>query len=382
MRALFSLVLIILTIVMFAVAAAAVVLLIFAEENHTRFFGFGILALFAAVYLLMRHFTSDAGHRGVLSFLFLLVAGGFFAGSYLTSPSGVTDAGSLAFESVTTGNNVIYPRWHPANLIAERDQARLAVTIAAYMGQDYDDNRGVDARLLMKKTYDDLEYRAEELGDYGSQLYRCYNEMLGLPSPGIHRYVYRSPKGKEKPKMPVALFLHGSGGNLKSGIWALKSLADEIGMAIVAPTYGCGNWESESALDRIDDALSFCERQDDFDSSAIVLIGSGTGGVGVNRASTAMPGKFRAFIHVASEMTIGSTSEMANPGALGEEPILVLHGADDRLLHVDDVEAAVKGLKRWNIPVTYQRFEEDGAMLLFQRSDDVCRRIASWMRSW
>ena len=182
--------------------------------------------------------------------------------------------------------------------------------------------------------------------------------------------------------MPVVLVLHGSGGNLQAGLWALKSLADELGMAIVAPTFGCGKWEEESGINRLSDALDFCNRQDDLDSSAIVLVGYGSGGVGVNKVATAMPGKFRAFIHVASEFTPASTSEMADAGALGKEPILVLHGADDRLIRIDDVEAAVKGLKRWNIPVTYQRFEEDGAMLLFQRSGDVCHRIAAWMKAW
>jgi predicted esterase len=381
MRAIFSFVLIILTIVMFAFAAAAVFLVVFAEVNHSRFFAFGFIALFISVFLLMRHFTSDEGHPAWWSFLFLLVAGGFFAFSYVASPTGVTETSAPGFESVYTGK-VAYPRWHPANLIAERDQARLAVTLAAYTGDDYDDSRGADARLALKTTYEALGYHSEELGDYGSQLYTCYNEMIGLPNSELHRYVYRSPKGNEKAEMPVLLLLHGSGGNLKGGLWALKGLADEIGMAIVAPTFSCGNWEGDAGVERIEEALGFCERQKDFDGSAVVLAGYGTGGVGVNRAAVAMPGKFRGFVHIASKFTTKTTEEMSNSGVLGKAPILVMHGADDRLIRIDDVEAGVNGLKRWRLPVTYQRFEEDGAMLLFQRSEDVCHRIATWMKSW
>lgn len=382
MRLLFSIVLTLFLIVMLPVVAMAVLVLIQAEVNHTRLFVFGIIALFITLYFGQRHFSTDTGHPARWAVLFLLVTGGFFAASYQTAPSGMTDAEQTGFTSVYDNGAAHYPRWHPANLIAERDQVAIALTVSGWMSHDYDDERGRGAKRTMKDIYDDLEYHAEELIDYGSQLYRSYAEWLGNPAPGTHRYVYRSPQGKTKVKMPVILLLHSGEGNLKAGLWALKPLADEMGMAILAPTLDHGDWENPEGLERLHKALEFCRQQPDLDDSAIVLVGYGRGGAGVNLAARESPQNFRGLVHIASEFTPETTRGVATSKALENLPVLVFHGAKDRLIRIENVEQAINNLKQWKLPVTYHRSEEAGAMLLFEHSTAVCERIAAWIRAW
>ena len=381
MRVLFAFVFIVLAIVMLPVVITAVVALFFMEVNHSRLFAVGTVSFFFFVYQMIRRLTTDLGRPGIWALVYLLIAGGFFAWSYLTSPSGVTGERAPGFESVYASGNE-YQRWHPASLVAERDQVRTALTLSGWLGGGYDDARGREAREWMQKIYDDLEYYAEELVECGSQLPACYGELLGEPPRGLHRYVYRSPKGLERERMPVLLLLHGSGGNLKAGVWAFKELADDLGMAIVAPTFGRGNWAGEKGLERIGEAVKFCQSQRDLDASQVVLAGYGTGGVGVSKAALSMRESVRGLVYVAADFTPETTLKLQNAKHLTGVPVLVMHGADDRLIGIEEVERAVYGLRRWkSVPVTFQRFDQEGALLLFHRYGDVCHRIASWMRS-
>lgn len=380
MRAIFFFVFLLATLLLFPLALAGAFLVLQSDANHSRLFGFAVMASFVAAYNLMRFFKDADGYPGRWSIIWVVITGGLTAGSYLLSPSGTTLVEGGAFQSIHDDGST-YPRWHPANLVAERDQLRCALSIYRWTGRDYDDDRGASAKRTVKAAYDDLEYHSEELIDYGSQLYRVYDAKLGRPNIGAHRYVYRSGKGREKAKMPVILFLHGGEGNLKAKSWAISDLADEIGMAVVAPTFS-GSWEDPDAESFLRENLTFCASLPDLNADAIVLVGMGSGGLGVNLAARTMPDKFKGFVHISSEFTPESTIGLSAVEALKRTPMLILHGADDRLVRVQEVEKAIGDLKRWNMPITYQRFEQDGAILLFQRSDDVCNRIAQWMRSW
>lgn len=382
MRFLWTLIFVIALILLIPALALAVLVILNAQVNHSRFFAFGLITLFVAVYLGMRHFATDSGHPGRWAWLWMALTAGLFSLSYRQAPHGTSTESAPAFVSLYDGEASTYPRWHPANLIAEQDQVRSALTLCGLLGHDYDDARGKTGRRAAADLYEDLEYHAEELGDFGSQLYQTYGDHLGQGTPATHRYVYRSPKGKEKAKMPVLLLLHGEAGNLKAGLWALKKLADDLGMAIVAPTHGAGRWEREGSEARLKRALEFCQRIPDLDETAVVLAGYGSGGWGVNLAARTMRGRFRGLIHVGGQFTPESTIGLADPETLQGTPILVLHGAKDRLRRIEEVEKAVNDLKRWKLPLTYQRYEDEGALLLFHRTDDVATKIAAWMRSW
>lgn len=381
MRGLLSIVFIVLSIVMLPIALAAVVLLVQSEINHSRFFACGILSLFFAVYLLAKRFLSDIGYSGTWAFMFFVITGGLWGAAYVKSPKGFTDDPQSGFESVYS-DEVFYPRWHPANLVAERDQVRLALFASAYAGMDFDDSRSSEARKALKSTYDDMTYLAPDLVDYGTQLPALYQSWGGKQTDQIHRYVYRSPKGSERPSMPVILVLHGHGGNIKAGPWAFKRLADEIGMAVVAPTFGKGDWESADAKNRLEEALAFIKRQPNLDSASVILAGYGTGGRGVLVGAQQLPHVFKGYVHISSPITEATIEPFTNSGSLKDLNTLVIHGARDRLVRAEEVEKATAILNRWQMPIIYQRFEDEGAVLLFKRNEDVMGRISTWMRNW
>ena len=381
MRGLLSIIFIVLSIVMLPIALAAIVLLVQSEMNHSRFFACGILSLFFASYHLAKRFLSDIGFSGTWAFVFLLITGGLWGAAYVKSPKGTTKDPQSGFESIY-GEEVFYPRWHPANLVAERDQVRLALFAAGYAGMDFDDSRNTEARKILKATYEDIAYLAPDFVDYGTQLPAVYHSWSGQPADQIHRYIYRSPKGLERPSMPVILLLHGHSGNIKAGPWAFKRLADEFGMALIAPTFGKGDWESEGAKERLEEALAFIKRQPDLDSASVILAGYGTGGHGVLLGARELPQAFKGFVHISSPVTLASIKPFTDSGSLKKLQTLIIHGASDRMVRTEEVEKATAMLQRWQMPITYQRFEEEGAMLLFKRNEDVMGRIGTWIRNW
>ena len=246
----------------------------------------------------------------------------------------------------------------------------------------FDDSRSKEAKKALKATYDDMEYLAPDLLDYGTQLPALYHSWGGKPSDQLHRYIYRSPKGSESPSMPVVLLLHGNTGNIKAGPWAFKRLADDVGMAIVAPTFGKGDWESDGAKERLEEALAFIKRQPDLDSAAIILAGYGTGGHGVLLGARELPHAFKGYVHISSPVTEATIESFADSGPLKDLKTLVIHGSRDRLIRAEGVEKATAMLHRLQMPVVYQRFEDEGAVLLFKRNEDVMTRISTWMRNW
>ncbi len=362
---------------MLPVALAAVFLIVQAQANHTRLFGFGLVALFFALTRLTKHFRVDTGHSGKFAVLFLLVAAGLIAGAYHSSPPGTTTDAKAPFLSVYDDDGS-YRRWHPANLIAERDHVQVALMLSGWFGGPFDETASREARTLMKVTYDDLEYHHDELIDYGTQLTAAYDAWFDR-TPPTHRYVYRSPKGRAKAAMPIFILLHGNGGNLKAPLWALKELADQTGTALIAPTGGRGQWTEDSTRAQLEATLQYCEGESDLDASKVLLIGIGNGGAAANYAARTMPERFAGFVHIASAFTPETTLGLADHRVASKKPYLVLHGKKDSLVPAETVEHAAQGLKRWNIPVSFEAFDDEGALLLFKRQDAIIGRVRAWM---
>ena len=87
-------------------------------------------------------------------------------------------------------------------------------------------------------------------------------------------------------------------------------------------------------------------------------------------------------MHISSPITEATIEPFTNSGSLKDLNTLVIHGARDRLVRAEEVEKATAILNRWQMPIIYQRFEDEGAVLLFKRNEDVMGRISTWMRNW
>ena len=384
MRAIICFLLAVACLILIPVCIVMVLLIIQAEVNHSRYVAFGILALFITCLLWFQHLTDVARRSGWWSVLFFLTTVSLFSWSYISSPLGNTTEASAMFESVYLNEKAPYPRWHPANLISEPDQLKLASQFVSLGGMNLDRNGGKQSRDLVTQHYLELHRQAPEMKDFGSQLYTCYNQWFGQAEGPNHLYVYRPGAGAKK-KRPVLLLLHGKVGSLKAGLWALHHAAEELGMAIVAPNFGLGRWgeQRETGFGVVEAALAYCAEDPGLDASAVTLVGYGAGGKGASYAMNQAPEKFRGAVYVSAELDRKDAHDLLGSRALPgpRKPVLIIQGGQVAKARLDEINVVISELNRYGTPTTIKRADEEGRLLLFSHPKSVSKRIADWVRS-
>ncbi len=383
MRAILSILLAIVSLILIPVCVVMILLIIQAQADHSRFFGFGVLALFISCVLWFQHLTLDVRRSGWWTVLFVLVTGGLFGWSYVSSPTGASSEASAMFESTYVGNES-YPRWHPANLIAEPDQLNVVSQLVSLGGLNLDKTGGKQTRQLIKENYQALRRQAPEMVNFGSQLHTCYDQWFGKPAKPDQLYVYR-PAAIRKGAQPVLLLLHGKTGSLKAALWSLRHAADELGMAIVAPNFGLGRWEhqQEAGFEVVKAAVAFCAKDPALQASSITLVGYGAGGKGVSYAMTQAREKFRGVVYIGAQLDRKDAFDLLGDKASAgsRPPVLVIQGGQETKARIDEIDFVTNELQRFGAPMTLKRADDEGPLLLFSHPKSVSKKVVDWVRS-
>jgi predicted esterase len=358
------------------VAALAVLLLVQAETAQGRMCGLAASLLFPVPVLLVCPLPIRRRSLNLVATGFLITALGLLAVCYAMTPNGKALPGSSA-DSVFTGK-MSYQRMSLANLVPEIDQLKLGSYVAPVLDSRIDQARAIRIRRLFVGVYREMR-QSEEFNHLGSVMNFVYRDLLlGRRSAG-HLYQY-IPAGKEHGgKLPVILFLHGSLGNFKGYLWVWKRFADENGYAIVAPSFGMGNWYLEGGIETIEEARQYCRNHPRLDGNRIYLAGLSNGGTGVTRAVAANGVAYAGFILISPviEMDVISTPQFLN-GCKGRR-VLVLHGAADERIPAKYVAQSVDYLVSHDIAVNATFYPGEDHFLLFSQRDLVLNAIASWL---
>lgn len=205
-------------------------------------------------------------------------------------------------------------------------------------------------------------------------------------------YGYRVyvPKNRDpNTKLPVMLFLHGSGARGEDNIaqvdgiaWAIEPVKEKINFIIVAPQCRDNTfWASEEMADYSLAALDAAVKEFNGDENRLYLAGFSLGGYGVWQIAAANPGKFAALVPVAGGVVgerpieprdraaiiphVGQMLDSSEPykevaKAIGQTPVWVFHGAKDDALPVEFSRQIVQTLKdAGNTNVKYTEYPED-----------------------
>lgn len=216
----------------------AVFLLLDAETRNGRMFAASCLVLYAGtcgLYLWLKKGGRVAG-RGALAFSAVALIG--FTACYAFSPSGVTSGGSKLQSVFPPGRH--YARWTPVGLVPEMDQMKLGADLTPYSDALMTRAKAERMKALFLTAYREMQQDPEFVA-VGSVMGHGYVDAFGFPFNDRHLFSY-VPGHKPGQKLPVILFLHGSCGNFKAYLWTWKRFADDHQIAIVAPTFGFGNW--------------------------------------------------------------------------------------------------------------------------------------------
>lgn len=267
-----------------------------------------------------------------------------------------------------------FSRYSPWNVIPEVDQ--ISVGISLLRLRDMDFAEAARLRSLMLPTYEEMDKDAD-FHALGSVLGMGYREPARMKFRTGHYYLYL-PKTTSGKRLPCLVFLHGMGGNTKSCLWVLSR---QTRCAVIAPTFGMGNWDKPESAAFVVDVAREAMATLPLDPHEVFLMGYSNGAMGVTRAAAKEPGLFKGLIYLSpiteDEMF---TTEGFLRGTRDRE-ILFLHGGRDQRIPRSLVEATAGSLKRLGFDVRLKVYDAEDHYLLFSQPEKVLGDILEWMKA-
>lgn len=205
-----------------------------------------------------------------------------------------------------------------------------------------------------------------------------------LGEPGVHRLAHRSatdgtlqpysvflPAGFDPAQpggYPTVVALHGSGVDESGTIRTAAAMAAERGWIVVAPRgRGLSDWYVGLAGTDVMEALDHARRLYPIDDDRTYLAGFSMGGYGAWRLALLHGERFRGVAVMAGARCPGVRAECVEelmtprgPGQRTPPPFLVLHGARDSAVPVDEARALVARLEALGWKHDYREFAAAG----------------------
>ena len=226
--------------------------------------------------------------------LALLLLGGFLVALVVTAPSGNPGPRSPVQQRFTGSGS--FRRYSPTNLIPESEQVNLGFHLMPYLDSLLSREQARQALAPTLDLYREME-ADDNFHELGSAMGLAYRGLLGRSLDAGHYYLYMPPEADSGP-LPALIFLHGAGGNFKVYTWLWSKLAEEMGMALIVPSYGFGTW-GEEGVASVFRALADARQTVPIDPEHVYLAGLSNGGVGVSRLAAARPKLFRGLIFIS-----------------------------------------------------------------------------------
>ncbi len=356
----------------------ALLLMVVGETIRGRVFALTALLLCPSLFMIwFSWFLAPIGRRKWQRIAGVLFASGLVLTvfSIVIAPPGRSSE-NAAIQSVYN-EGTSYKKWSIANLVPEVDQIKLGSYLIPLVDPFMDTAQAKRVRQAFLNVYGPMR-KDINFKRLGSVLDSVYLEvLLGIRGSG-HLYVY-IPETEDNTPLPVMLFLHGSMGNFKGALWIWKQFADEYGFAIVAPTFGAGNWDEKGGPEAISAARQYCVDDSRMDGNNIYLAGLSNGGLGVGKAGAASPEAYRGLIFISAvtdKSTVGSETFL---DTWARRPVLVLHGEKDQRVPIAHAWNNLRKLYDRSDYVTTKRYERKDHFLFFSSRSLILDDIAAWM---
>lgn len=270
-----------------------------------------------------------------------------------------------------------YDRFSVGSVLPEIDQIHLGYAVASAFDPYFTQKQRRELSALTDAIYAEIR-DAADFTAAGSALPSIYSEMTFGQFRDGHYYHYIPTKVDRAKPTPALVFLHGSGGNFKAYIWLLSKLADELGITVIAPTFGLGNWEKKDGYEAITRAIADAGKHAAIDPDHIHLMGLSNGGKGLCLAESAEGPKFRTLIFLSTVLH-DRISPSTLAARLKGRPALVLSGGSDDRVPWDYVSGYAEKLAKDGMSVTTRCFEEDDHFLFFRKRTEVLQLISRWI---
>lgn len=293
------------------------------------------------------------------------------------APSGRALPGARV-HTVYTRGSWQFPRFALGNLLPEVDQLRLGFRVAQAGDPLFTGEQRRRVEPLTTSLYDELE-ADPDFHALGSAMPHVYEAIWGLGDGDEQAYVYLPPTVDRTKPSPVLVFLHGSGGNFKAYTWLLSQVADELGLVVVSPGFGLGDWRKESTPGVIQRALNEAGRLAVLDPGRRHLAGLSNGGLGVCQAGLALGTEFQTLIFLSPVM---DDETLGSPGFARQwrgRPVRVITGVEDERVPVAYVRERAQKLRAIGAEVSLREIPAADHFMLFSHRRDVLAELTKWL---
>ncbi len=270
-----------------------------------------------------------------------------------------------------------YDRSSIGSLLPEIDQIHLGYAVAMAFDPFFTRQQRSELSAMTDTLYSEIS-ADPDFTAAGSALTSIYRE-IGFRDFRDGHYFHYIPASVDRSKpTPALVFLHGSGGNFKAYVWLLSKIADELGITIIAPSFGMGNWEKRGGYETITRAIADAGKHAAIDPDHIHLMGLSNGGKGLCLAESTHGPKFRSLIFLSA--VLHNRIKPADLAArLQPRRTLILSGGSDDRVPWEYVSDYAERLKAGGLDVTTRRFEGEDHFLFFHQRAEVSKLIAGWI---
>jgi predicted esterase len=352
--------------------AGGLLLLVFGTTLTGRSVGLSGAIFGCILFCSVGYWNRDWFKRIRRRFYAVLVPAGLllYLVSMLLAPNGGTNDGHV--RNCYLGGQGAFSRYSPGNVIPEVDQ--LAVGVNLLRLRDVNSTEATRLQSVVLPIYNEMD-RDAEFHALGSAVGMGYRELVHMDFCPGHYYLYL-PETTSGEKLPCLVFLHGMGGNTKSCLWVLSR---QQRFAVIAPTFGIGNWDKPGGAEFVVDVVREALATLPLDPGKVFLMGYSNGAMGVTRAAIKEPGLFSGLIYLSpiTEDELFSMKEFSTQSRAC--PLLFLHGCRDARIPQSFVEGTAGYLRRSGFDVRLRMYDEEDHYLLFAQPEAVLGEILEFM---
>jgi predicted esterase len=338
-----------------------------------RCVGLSATILAVVLYCSVGYWNREWFKRTRLRFYAVLLplAAALYAIAMILAPSG--GAADARVRNCFLRGQTQFCRYSPWNVIPEVDQLKVGLSIVWLGPPEIDSAEARRMRSLLLPIYGEMDKDAD-FHNVGSVMGMAYRDLCHVGLRTGHYYVFL-PKATSGRRLPCLIFLHGMGGNIKACLWVLAKLSRQIECAVIAPTFGIGNWDQPGGAELVVDVAREALATLPLDPERVFLMGCSNGAMGVTRAVLKEPRLFKGlvFLSPVTEDELFSRPEFLT--RKDDRKVLFLQGGRDKRIPRSIVEGTVALLRRLGCDVRLKVFDEQDHYLLFSQQEAVLGEI-------
>ncbi|PCJ60495.1 MAG: hypothetical protein COA79_07930 [Planctomycetota bacterium] len=304
----------------------------------------------------------------LLSFFLLIIC-------YSITPKGITSTDSEIQSIFLTGQG--YQRSSIANLVPEIDQFKFGSYMVPLVDPFINIEKSQRLRKLFLQVYREMR-TSNDFKSVGSVMNYAYKDLLTNQRPTNHFYLYIPPNARGE-NVPLVVFLHGSGGNFKGYMWNWRKFAIANNCVVIAPSFGCGNWDNQGSKLLVQNAIDYCESNSTFKISKRYLIGLSNGGIGIHKLGVEMKNRFHGLALISPVMHSNTHSQSELIEAWKSRPILIIHGSNDLRITTNYIKRKSSQLKYGGINLQVNTIKDEDHFLFFSAWKETKFILAKWM---